>query len=214
MIKKEAGTNGWADVTFIIYPQVGTQKAAVPGEWNHWSHGYVMYPLARGGFSRRVRLAAGNPADTYQFRYLLDGRCWENDPDADGYVGENSVVDLTDPALGNGPDLPGNLTELAAASAADFTGSAGNRIAFLSTARDLLQAAEAPAGGGVSAELVPPITTVVLDVLDFIDRDLQPTDLGTLTDLKQQLADLLQKAVPAVQTGPGLLIHALRPLGR
>ena len=44
-----------------------------------------------------VSLPAGN---TYQFRYLVDGKEWRNDEDADGtaqtpYFSENSVLDLS-----------------------------------------------------------------------------------------------------------------------
>jgi hypothetical protein len=37
----------------------------------------------QGGFSTRISLRSGR---TYRFRYLLDGRRWENDWAADGYV--------------------------------------------------------------------------------------------------------------------------------
>jgi hypothetical protein len=215
MVKKTAGTKGRADVTFTIYPQRSTRSAAVFGEWNGWSAGAAMYPCGRGGFSRTIRLAAGDADNSYQFKYLLDGEYWENDPAADRYADGNSVVDLTDPALGNGPVLPGNLKELAAASAGDFTGSAGSRIDFLSKARDLLnEALDGPAPPGVPADLVPAITAVVLDVIDVIDRDLQPADLDTLTDLKQALADRLQASVPAIQARPVPLLRVLLHTGR
>jgi hypothetical protein len=95
---KSRGTKGKARVTFTIDPQVGAQAAAVCGEWNGWSaDAGVMRRDAEGGFSVTVDLDVGR---AYRFRYLLDGRRWDNDWAADAYVrndfgGDDSVVDLT-----------------------------------------------------------------------------------------------------------------------
>jgi hypothetical protein len=207
VIKKSAATKDKADVTFTIYPRARTRTAAVLGEWNNWAAGRVMHPNAEGGFSRTVRLDTGR---RYEFKYLLDGHRWENDPAADAHAGQNSVVDLTAPELANGPALPGSPAELAAASADDFTGSAADRIDFLGAANHVLATAEARGGGGVPPELIPPITKVVLDVLDFIDRDLEADDLYTMTKLKQDLAPLLQDRTPVVQQSRPLVMQLLR----
>jgi 1,4-alpha-glucan branching enzyme len=95
---KSRGTKGKARVSFTIDPGVGAQAAAVCGEWNGWSaDADVMKRDADGGFSVTVDLDAGR---AYRFRYLLDGRRWDNDWAADAYVrndfgGDDSVVDLT-----------------------------------------------------------------------------------------------------------------------
>jgi len=97
MIKSRAA-KGKAKVTFIVDPQVGAQTAAVCGEWNGWSpDADVMHRDSAGGFSLTVGLDAGR---AYRFRYLLDGRRWDNDWAADAYQpndfgGDDSVVDLT-----------------------------------------------------------------------------------------------------------------------
>jgi hypothetical protein len=95
---KSRAAKGKARVTFTVDPRVGAQAAAVCGEWNDWSaDADVMRRDAEGGFSVTVDLDAGR---TYRFRYLLDGRRWDNDWAADAYVrndfgGDDSVVDLT-----------------------------------------------------------------------------------------------------------------------
>lgn len=98
---KSRGPRGRVSVTFTIDPGVGAQSAAVCGEWNDWSaDADVMRRDAEGGFSTTVDLEAGR---AYRFRYLLDGKRWDNDWAADAYLpngfsGDDSVVDLT--ALG------------------------------------------------------------------------------------------------------------------
>ena len=95
---KSRGAKGKARVTFTVDPRAGAQAAAVCGEWNEWSaDADVMHRDAEGGFSVTIDLDAGR---AYRFRYLLDGRQWDNDWAADAYVrndfgGDDSVVDLT-----------------------------------------------------------------------------------------------------------------------
>ncbi len=97
MIKSRAA-KGKASVTFAVDPQVGAQTAAVCGEWNDWSpDADIMHRDSAGRFSLTVSLDAGR---AYRFRYLLDGRRWDNDWAADAYQpndfgGDDSVVDLT-----------------------------------------------------------------------------------------------------------------------
>jgi 1,4-alpha-glucan branching enzyme len=76
------------------------QSAAVVGEFNGWSgRQNPMKKLKDGGFTTTIDLQRG---ESYQFRYLLDGRVWENDSEADGYVrtafaSENCVLRLESP---------------------------------------------------------------------------------------------------------------------
>jgi 1,4-alpha-glucan branching enzyme len=86
-------------VTFRLPREAGewAQSAAVVGEFNGWNRKkHPMKKLKDGGFTTTIDL---NQGESYQFRYLLDGRVWENDRDADGYVttifaSENCLVHL------------------------------------------------------------------------------------------------------------------------
>jgi 1,4-alpha-glucan branching enzyme len=67
------------------------------GDFNHWQVGETPLKKAKTGvWSVTLDLATGS---AYQFRYLIDGTTWENDPEADGYTpsglgSENSVIEL------------------------------------------------------------------------------------------------------------------------
>jgi 1,4-alpha-glucan branching enzyme len=85
-------------VTFCLPHAVEAERVSVVGEFNDWSPD--AHPMQRDGtgFIARIPLAPGR---AYRFRYLLDGRRWENDWLADAYVpnefgGDDSVIDLTD----------------------------------------------------------------------------------------------------------------------
>lgn len=69
---------------------------SVAGEFSDWKP-TPMRKLKDGSFTLTMDLETGR---TYEFRYLVDGRTWMNDPDADSYQWnefageENSVLDL------------------------------------------------------------------------------------------------------------------------
>ena len=73
------------------------QDVAVLGDFNGWdlSQSYPMKRLKNGTFKTTIDLKIGQE---YQFRYLVDGKLWENDSQADNYVPtgvgveDNSVV--------------------------------------------------------------------------------------------------------------------------
>ena len=93
--KQPSPTNGTATVTFRIPAEAGAERAELLGEFNNWSPA-PMQRLADGGHYVAVELESGQ---SYRFRYLLDGRRWENDWHADAYVpneygGDDSVIDL------------------------------------------------------------------------------------------------------------------------
>ena len=73
------------------------KKVAVVGEFNDWnSKALPMKKLKDGSFKITYDLSVGQE---YQFKYLIDGKVWENDWSADKYVSnefttENSVVVL------------------------------------------------------------------------------------------------------------------------
>lgn len=89
-------------VTFILNPRTeGAQDVSLIGEFNHWDE--KANPMKRdkdGSFTTTVDLDIG---ESYQFRYLVDGKIWENDWDADGFEttpfgdSENSIVSLFPP---------------------------------------------------------------------------------------------------------------------
>ncbi len=82
-------------VTFKLPAQIAGEKVQLYGEFNDWV-GQNMTKQKAGSFSLSVTLPAGRK---YQFRYLLDGDRWDNDPEADAYIpnpygSEDSVLDL------------------------------------------------------------------------------------------------------------------------
>lgn len=89
-----------ATVTFTVSAEAarGAETITVAGDFNSWSS--TETPLKKGkdgSFSTKIKLEAGKE---YQFRYLLDGKSWENDWEADKYIPapfshtDNSVVVL------------------------------------------------------------------------------------------------------------------------
>ncbi|MFZ4523172.1 MAG: isoamylase early set domain-containing protein [Bacteroidales bacterium] len=68
------------------------------GDFNNWQLGETPLKLTKttGIWSVSLDLETGK---SYQFRYLIDGTNWENDPEADSYIpsglgSENSVLAL------------------------------------------------------------------------------------------------------------------------
>ena len=87
-------------VTFSIDAELiaGAKEVAVLGEFNAWDPSEdTMRKLKDGSFTKTIELEVGRE---YQFRYLVDGKTWINDKEADKYTysgvaaEENSVVSL------------------------------------------------------------------------------------------------------------------------
>ena len=84
-------------VTFDLPANVGAKKVAVCGDFNGWNP--VKTPMKKrkdGGFTVTLSL---KPGAEYRFRYLVDGKKWENDWAADAYVpnkfgSDDSVVSV------------------------------------------------------------------------------------------------------------------------
>jgi 1,4-alpha-glucan branching enzyme len=84
-------------VTFKIAKEVvgSVKQISLAGDFNNWNvESIPMKKLKTGEFSVSVDLETGNE---YQFKYLLDGKDWMNDEEADNYVPngfctENSVI--------------------------------------------------------------------------------------------------------------------------
>ncbi|MGD9930967.1 MAG: isoamylase early set domain-containing protein [Mangrovibacterium sp.] len=100
-IKKQyLKTNGTCKVTFKLKEDIGNvERVQIPGEFNNWDlNCEPMKKLKSGGFSQTLNLETGK---SYQFRYLINGSVWENEPEADQFVPngispgeENSVIEL------------------------------------------------------------------------------------------------------------------------
>ena len=86
------------NVTFTMSQEAahGAETVNIAGDFNSWSS--TATPLKKnknGDFSVKLAL---EPGKEYQFRYLLDGKTWENDWAADKYIPapfshtDNSVV--------------------------------------------------------------------------------------------------------------------------
>jgi len=88
-----------------------------------------------------------------------------------------------------------NLQELAAASAGDYTESTTDQINFLAGALDVLTSS-----GPVPAQLIPPITNVVWNVLTYVNPQAPPgfAELSQLNSIKQQIAPILQQPTAVI----------------
>jgi len=98
MLKKNYTKTGkFCRVTFKLLAEVNAQTAALCGDFNNWAPDtHLMKRLKDGSFSTTVSLSSSR---SYRFRYLLDGKRWENDWEADAYVPNeygnyNSVVEV------------------------------------------------------------------------------------------------------------------------
>lgn len=81
-------------VTFALPAEAANDHAHVAGDFNDWRASTPMKRQKDGSLRATVDLAPGR---AYEFRYLIDGARWVNDPDADGYAdnpfgSQNSVV--------------------------------------------------------------------------------------------------------------------------
>ncbi|HEB66043.1 MAG TPA: glycoside hydrolase [Chloroflexi bacterium] len=98
MLKKAYSKTGRVcRVTFRLPAEVKAQNAMLVGDFNGWdTQATPMRVLKNGDFSATLSLEAGK---SYRFRYLLDGKRWENDWAADAYIpnefgGDDSVVQV------------------------------------------------------------------------------------------------------------------------
>lgn len=76
-------------VTFLLTKEVATnaKEVTLVGEFNDWDKEVtLMTKLKNGSFKTNINLSAGRD---YQFRYLVDGKDWINDIEADKYVVNN-----------------------------------------------------------------------------------------------------------------------------
>ncbi|GAM58394.1 1,4-alpha-glucan branching enzyme [Vibrio ishigakensis] len=94
MLKKRFfKTKNEVEVTFE-WPKGDEQSISLAGDFNDWQPVEMKYSKAKKAFNFKTRF----PKDEeFQFRYLINGEVWENDPKADAYIpndcgSDNSVV--------------------------------------------------------------------------------------------------------------------------
>ena len=93
LAKTRVPRNGHVRVTFAL-PEPGAGAVHLVGDFTDWQGFKAMRRLKDGTWKLDLTLESGRE---YGFRYLIDGKRWENDPKADKYVpnpygSENSVV--------------------------------------------------------------------------------------------------------------------------
>ena len=75
------------DVTFDLPADLDIKQAAVVGEFNDWSES--ANPMTTASDGRWTATIALEPNRSYRFRYHLGADRWENDWNADHYVGND-----------------------------------------------------------------------------------------------------------------------------
>lgn len=123
MLKKQYQKNNSCKVTFVLPKESFHAESAntvkVLGEFNdwNWEEGLTM-KAAKDAFQASIKLDAGK---SYQFRYVVEGQGWLNDPAADRYVPspfpgiDNSVIDIE--VVANGSNGNGAAKKVAAKKA-------------------------------------------------------------------------------------------------
>jgi 1,4-alpha-glucan branching enzyme len=83
-VKNYSKTGKVCRVTFRLPAAINAGKVSLCGNFNEWDPSLnPMYRRKDGSWSTTISLEAGK---SYQFRYLIDGKDWENDWDADKYI--------------------------------------------------------------------------------------------------------------------------------
>ncbi len=95
IVKSKGRSKGKVRVTFSLEP-TAAGGILVAGDFNGWQSGTPLKRQKDGSWKAALELPVGS---RYQFRYLIDGTRWENDPAADAYVpnpfgSDNCVIDL------------------------------------------------------------------------------------------------------------------------
>lgn len=78
---------GRFDVTFDLPAELDIEQAAVVGEFNDWSE--TAHPMSTDSDGRWTTTISLDQGRTYRFRYHLGADRWENDWNADSYVGND-----------------------------------------------------------------------------------------------------------------------------
>ena len=94
-----AGDRTVARVVFCLPEAMWVDSVHLVGDFNDWNTAsHPLVPNRQGCPELSVELELGR---AYQFRYLVDGERWMNDPQADAYVsnpyGSDNFLIVTDP---------------------------------------------------------------------------------------------------------------------
>ncbi len=94
MITKVLAGAGKVRVTFSMPAAIWADTIHLVGDFNHWDNAATPMRLSETGWTTTLELEAGR---SYQYRYLINGKEWHNDWNADRYEpneygGDNSVV--------------------------------------------------------------------------------------------------------------------------
>jgi hypothetical protein len=95
--KKFNKSNNVCTVTFQLPKEIanGAMDVKILGDFNNWDLGKAITMKPKNGvFQASLNLERDKE---HQFRYLIDNKIWENDPEADKYLPtpfgvENSVI--------------------------------------------------------------------------------------------------------------------------
>jgi 1,4-alpha-glucan branching enzyme len=93
--KGKGRSKGKVRVTFSLEP-TPAEMVQLAGDFNGWRPETALKRQKDGSWKAALELV---PGQRYEFRYLIDGARWANDPAADAYVANpygahNCVVDL------------------------------------------------------------------------------------------------------------------------
>jgi 1,4-alpha-glucan branching enzyme len=90
MLKKRFfKTKNEVEVTFE-WPKVDEQSLSVAGDFTDWKPVEMKYSKNKKAFNFKTRF----PKDEkFEFRYLINGETWENDPKADDYIANEHGTD-------------------------------------------------------------------------------------------------------------------------
>lgn len=87
LTKNWNASTGRFDVTFDLPAELDIEQAAVVGEFNDWDE--TANPMSTQDDGRWSATVALEPNRSYRFRYHLGADRWENDWNADHYVGND-----------------------------------------------------------------------------------------------------------------------------
>ena len=163
MLKKEYLKNKpTCKVTFTLPAEAinGVSEVQVLGDFNNWNHEQgVKMKSGKAGFETTLELAAGR---YYEFRYLLDGNIWANDPAADDYHATpygvyNSVVKLE--AVVETPAVKAPAAKTAAPKATETKAVAAKTPAAKTTAPKAIETKGVAAKTPAAKTTAPKATT-------------------------------------------------------
>jgi 1,4-alpha-glucan branching enzyme len=91
MLTVKTAKSGNYKVTFILPAEEVEGKVSVVGDFNEWVPGASeLKKRSNGTVSVTLELEPG----TYRFRYLASGARWLNEPEAHGFTGMDSTLQL------------------------------------------------------------------------------------------------------------------------